>query len=93
MKDQIAVLMQSLHRYKEGNTTIEEVDFNLQCLARKAGVETFGVIGETVQYSPFEHFLIDGQRMLGESVVVHMFGVCAIRENGSRKVLSRALVN
>lgn len=88
---QIAALMLAWDNYKTGNTSAEAVENAITYLASKASVETFGTEGEQVPFEPFEHYLIDKPHAV-ENVVIEIAGIRAIRENGSHKILTRALV-
>lgn len=91
MEHQIGALLLALERFKDGETTIEEVESIAQYLAFKAKVETFGNIGEAVPYKPFEHFPVEHMTEVRD-VVVKMRGARFIRDDGSHRVLIKALV-
>jgi hypothetical protein len=92
MEHQIGALLLALERFKDGETTIEEVESIAQYLAFKAKVETFGDIGEAVPFKPFEHFPVGAVTEVGD-VVIQMRGARFIRDDGSHRVLIKALVN
>lgn len=86
----IASLLLRWDAYKAGETTIEEIDHLINYVALKASVEKFGMQYETVEYKPLEHYLINNVEV--QAVVIHTAGARAIREDGSHRVLIRALV-
>ena len=90
--DQIAALLQAWHYFKKGEGSVEEMDAAIDYLAMKAKVEMFGVEGEQTTFKPFEHYLVNPSGDEVTDVEVVLFGVRAIRDNGSHRVLSRALV-
>lgn len=86
---QIAALMLAWEDYKTGNTSAEAVENAITYLGSKASVEAFGTEGEQVPFSPFEHYL---PTHAVENVVIERAGIRAVREDGSHKILTRALV-
>jgi hypothetical protein len=90
--DQIAGLIRAWHDFKEGKGSIEGVDAAIDYLAMKANVEVFGVEGEKVPFEPLAHYLVNPSGNEVTDVEVVLFGVRAIRDNGSHRILSRALV-
>ena len=88
---QIAALMLAWEDYKTGNTSAEAVENAITYLGSKASVEVFGNEGEQVPFEPFEHYLIDKPHAV-EDVVIERAGIRAVREDGSHKILTRALV-
>jgi hypothetical protein len=90
--DQVAALIQAWHFFKKGEGCVEGMDAAINHLAMKANVEVFGVEGETVPFEPFAHYVINPSGNEITDVEIVLFGVRAIRDNGSHRILSRALV-
>jgi hypothetical protein len=92
VQEAIGALLLTWQRYEEGKSSADEVDFNLRYLARKASVEVFGAEGEQVSFNPFEHFLIETPDNEVTQVKVIEAGVRAVRDDGSKRMVRRALV-
>ena len=91
VQDTVAALLTAWHRYKLGKANEEEVDQWMDMLATRANIEIFGNIGETVPFKPFEHFPITPINK-SKNVQIVTFGVRAIREDSSLRVLTKAIV-
>lgn len=91
VQDTVAALLTAWHKYKLGKASEAEVDQWLDLLATRTDVEMFGNIGEIVLFKPFEHFPITPINK-SQHVDIATFGVRAIRDNGSYRVLIKAIV-
>ena len=91
VQDTVAALLTAWHRYKLGEANEAEVDQWIDMLATRTNVEMFGNIGETVPFKPFEHFPITPINK-SKNVQIVTFGVRAIREDSSLRVLTKAIV-
>lgn len=91
VQDTVAALLTAWYRYKLGKANETEVSQWIDLLATRTNVETFGSIGELVPFKPFEHFPITPINKT-TSVEIVTFGVRAIREDGSHRVLTKAIV-
>lgn len=91
VQEAVGALLLTWQRYEEGKATADEFDFNLRYLALKASVEVFGTEGEQVPFNPFEHFLINTPNGEITKVKVVEVGVRAVRDNGSKRIIRRAL--
>jgi hypothetical protein len=92
VQDTVAALLTAWHRYKLGKANEAEVSQWIDLLATRTDVETFGSIGEVVPFKPFEHFPITYINEATTGVEIDTFGVRAIREDGSHRVLTKAIV-
>jgi hypothetical protein len=93
VQDQIAAVLQSWERHKQTGDSNAELEAAINYLAHKANVKTFGRVGEVVAFEPFAHYVIDPiEGKAPELVTIVTFGVRAEREDGSLRVISRALV-
>lgn len=90
IQDQVAAVLHAWDRNRDANSSAE-VNAAIEHLANVAKVKTFGRVGDVVEYEPFSHFLIDGE-ISGTDVVIVAFGVQGERDDGSLRLLSRALV-
>jgi hypothetical protein len=75
---------------KEG--PVREVDSLIKSIAREAQVQTFGTPGEVVAYEPLQHFLNGDIGKPLTAVKVLVSGARALRDDGSVRVLVRAIV-
>jgi len=91
MQNHIGTLLLAWHRYNTGEAGEAEVSQAINYFALKANVETFGKVGNTVPFKPFEHFICDADTPT-ENVEIDTFGVRAVREDGSHRVIVKALV-
>ena len=92
IQDCVGDTLLAWHRFKAGRGSMAEVEHLLNYLATKASVETFGTEGEVTQFAPFEHYVIDHTGEEVREVAVVLIGTRAIRDNGSTRTISRALV-
>jgi len=93
IQDRVGDTLLAWHRFKAGQGSMEQVEHLLNYLATTASVETFGTEGEVTQFAPFEHYVIDHTGEEVREVAVVLIGTRAIRDNGSTRTISRALVS
>ena len=93
IQDGVGDTLLAWHRFKAGQGSMEEVEHLLNYLATKASVETFGTEGEITKFAPFEHYVIDHDGAEVREVAVVRKGARAIRDNGSTRTITRALVS
>jgi hypothetical protein len=92
IQDGVGDTLLAWHRFKAGTGSLEQVEHLLNYLATKASVETFGAEGELTTFKPFEHYVIDHTGEEIREVAVVLRGTRAVRNNGSTRIISRALV-
>ena len=93
IQDGVGDTLLAWHRFKAGQGSMAEVEHMLNYLATKAAVETFGTEGEVTQFAPFEHYVTDHDGSPVTEVAVVRIGSRAIRDNGSTRTITRALVS
>ena len=93
IQDGVGDTLLAWHRFKAGQGSMEEVEHMLNYLATKASVETFGQEGEITKFAPFEHYVIDHAGEEVREVAVVRLGSRAIRDDGSTRTITRALVS
>lgn len=93
IQDGVGDTLLAWHRFKAGQGSMAEVEHMLNYLATKAAVETFGQEGEITKFAPFEHYVIDTTDTPPTEVAVVRLGSRAIREDGSTRTITRALVS
>lgn len=91
MQNHIGTLLLAWHRYNTGEASEAEVSQAINYFALKANVEMFGSVGDIVPFKPFEHFICDANAPT-TNVEIDTFGVRAVREDGSHRVITKALV-
>lgn len=94
--EKLAALLIATERMTWQNAQTEDFqDFSAMTkgVARAAGVETFGTVGEVVAYDPLEHFLDAERGSVQTTVSVRVSGARLIREDGSHRILIRAVVS
>ena len=90
VQDSVAALLTAWCRYKNGEANEAEISQWLDVLANKVNVEMFGNVGAVVPFKPFEHYPITPIET--NEVKVYALGVRAMRDDGSYRVLTKALV-
>ena len=93
IQDVIGDTLLAWHRFKTGTSSMAEIENLLNYLATKAAVETFGTEGEITKFAPFEHYVIDHDGSPITEVAIQAMGSRAIRDNGSTRTITRALVS
>jgi len=91
VQDQIATMLSALQYYKdEGDSTW--LESTIHNVAHYGRVEMFGEVGGMDTFKPLEHFVINPEEGVPEFVLIEVSGVRAVREDGSHRILTRALV-
>ena len=93
IQDGVGDTLLAWHRFKAGQGSMAEVEHMLNYLATKASVETFGTEGEVSKFKPFEHYMIGVTEGEIKEVAVVRKGARAIRDDGSTRTITRALVS
>ena len=91
VQDHAGTLLLTWYKYNVGEASEAEMTQAINHFALKAKVEMFGDVGETVPFKPFEHFICDADAPTAE-VEIATSGVHAMRDNGSHRVIVKALV-
>lgn len=93
IQDGVGDTLLAWHRFKAGQGSMAEVEHLLNHLATKAGVETFGTQGELTSFKPLEHCPAEPVEEGTNEVTVLRMGARAIRDNGSTRIITRAIVS
>lgn len=93
IQDGVGDTLLAFYRFKAGQGSMAELEHLLNHLAVKAAVELFGRVDEVTKFAPFEHYVIDTADTPPAEVVVKAMGTRAIREDGSTRTITRALVS
>ena len=92
IQDYAGALLLSWQDFKDGKTSAAEIEQLIERVAAKAEVEVFAVSGEQVQFKPLEHFLVGEPSGEVKQVTVVRSGAQATRPDGSKRIVTRALV-
>lgn len=95
-QDQVAALLgawDALSTKLADPAGTREVESLLQLVASKVNVDRLGTRGEIVPFQPLQHYLITASAAPPSNVRIQTPGVKAVRNDGSYRVLTRALVN
>ncbi len=74
-------------------TDFAEVELQIGAIARSVSVEQFGMCGERKVYHPLEHDLVERDGEIPESVKIEVPGARVMREDGSYRILIKAIVS
>lgn len=92
IQDYAAALLLEWEAFKEGKTSAAAIEQLIERVATKAEVAMFATEGEQVQFKPFEHFLVEEPSGEVKQVTVVRSGAQAVRPDGSKRIVTRALV-
>ena len=94
LHDQIAALLVAWDAYRESlidATPANEIEFLVESISATAGIGRIGKVGEMETFHPLHHHVIGAGEFPPVSVRINVPGVRIVRDDGSFRVLIKAL--
>lgn len=94
LHDQIAALLVAWDAFRESlldASATNEIEFLVESIAARARIERIGKVGEMETFHPLQHHVIGGGELPPVSVRINVPGVRIVRDDGSFRVLIKAL--